>query len=324
MSSQLIFKKKNYFLSSLKKIKCFENNPHIAVGVSGGPDSMALAILLQKWVRQQKGKLTGLIFDHQIRLDSKDESFFVKKMLSRYNIDSFILKPPKNKIIKKNMADARLNRFSSIVNFCVKNNIIHLFLGHHFDDNIETYLIRKINGSNLEGLSCMSLINNYKNIQIVRPFIATSKISIIKFNKKNKINFINDPSNIDTNFTRVKVRNFLKIKKNYKLVKNDFIKIKRQIPDYRSMIWELFIENLVNVGSKKVILNLIKLNESDLLIIEKHIGLVLNFFNRNKNQTKTEKIHKMIEQINKPNFKYFNLSGVSIQKQSNLLIFYQN
>ena len=77
MSSQLIFKKKNYFLSSLKKIKCFENNPHIAVGVSGGPDSMALAILLQKWVRQKKGKLTGLIFDHQIRLDSKDESFFV-------------------------------------------------------------------------------------------------------------------------------------------------------------------------------------------------------------------------------------------------------
>ncbi len=324
MSSQLILKKKNYFLSSLKKIKCFENNPHIAVGVSGGPDSMALAILLQKWVRQQKGKLTGLIFDHQIRLDSKDEPFFVKKMLSRHNIDSFILKPPKNKIIKKNMADARLNRFSSIVNFCVKNKIIHLFLGHHFDDNIETYLIRKINGSNLEGLSCMSLISNYKNIQIVRPFIATSKISIIKFNKKNKINFINDPSNIDINFTRVKVRNFLKIKKNYKLVKNDFIKIKRQIPSYRSMIWELFIANLVNVGAKKVILNLIKLNESDLLIIEKHIGLVLNFFNRNKNQTKTEKIHKMIEQINKPNFKYFNLSGVSIQKQSNLLIFYQN
>ena len=48
------------------------------------------------------------------------------------------------------------------------------------------------------------------------------------------------------------------------------------------MIWELFIENLVNVGSKKVILNLIKLNESDLLIIEKHISLVLNFLIQKK------------------------------------------
>ena len=324
MRSQLIFHKKNYLLSSLNKIKCFETNPHIAIGVSGGPDSMALAILLKEWVRQQKGKLTALIFNHQIRFDSKDESLLVKKMLSKYYIDSFILTPPKNKIIKKNMADARLNRFSSLVNFCMKNKIMHLFLGHHFDDNIETFLIRKINGSNLEGLSSMSLISNYKNIQIVRPFILSSKVLINEFNKKNKINYINDPSNIDISFTRVKVRNFLKIKKNYKLAKNDFIKIKKQIPNYRTMIWELFIENLVNVGSKKVILNLIKLNESNLLIIEKHISLVLNFFNTKKNQTKTNKIHRMIKQINNPSFKKFNLSGVFIKKQSNLLIFYQN
>ena len=201
---------------------------------------------------------------------------------------------------------------------------MHLFLGHHFDDNVETFLIRKINGSNLEGLSSMSLISNYNNIQIVRPFISSSKILINEFNKKNKINFINDPSNIDISFTRVKVRNFLKIKKNYKLAKNDFIKINKQIPNYRAMIWELFIENLVNVGSKKVILNLIKLNETNLLIVEKHISLVLNFFNTKKNQTKTDKIHKMIKQINNSNFKNFNLNGVFIKKQSNLLIFYQN
>ena len=50
------------------------------------------------------------------------------------------------------MAQARNNRFKGLINFCNKNNILHLFLGHHFDDNLETYLIRKINGSNLEGL----------------------------------------------------------------------------------------------------------------------------------------------------------------------------
>ena len=76
------------------------------------------------------------------------------------------------------------------------------------------------------------------------------------------------------------------------MAKNDFIKIKQQIPNYRAMIWELFIENLVNVGSKKVILNLIKLNESDLLIIEKHISLVLNFFNTKKIKQKLIKFIK--------------------------------
>ena len=39
----------------------------------------------------------------------------------------------------------------------------------------------------------MSLISNYKNIQIIRPFISSNKILINEFNKKNKINYINDP-----------------------------------------------------------------------------------------------------------------------------------
>ena len=50
------------------------------------------------------------------------------------NIETFIIKAKKNKLIKKNMADARINRFDGLLNFCNKNNILHLFLGHHCDD----------------------------------------------------------------------------------------------------------------------------------------------------------------------------------------------
>ena len=60
----------------------FENKPHIGVGVSGGPDSMALAYLLNKWIKYKKGKLTAVVFDHGIRHNSKIESFQVKKMLT--------------------------------------------------------------------------------------------------------------------------------------------------------------------------------------------------------------------------------------------------
>ena len=38
------------FYSNLNKLNCFERNPNIAVGVSGGPDSMALVFLLNKWI----------------------------------------------------------------------------------------------------------------------------------------------------------------------------------------------------------------------------------------------------------------------------------
>ena len=76
------------FKSLLKNFEYFENKPHIGVGVSGGPDSMALAFLLNKWIKYKKGKLTAIVFDHGIRHDSIIESFKVKKMLTDLGIYS--------------------------------------------------------------------------------------------------------------------------------------------------------------------------------------------------------------------------------------------
>jgi len=309
------------FLSFLKKLTYFENEPHIAVGVSGGPDSMALTYMLSKWIKLKKGKLFALVFDHSIRFNSKEESYQVKNMLQDLNIETFLIKPKKNKLIKKNMADARTNRFEGIINFCNKNDILHLFLGHHFDDNLETYLIRKINGSNLEGLGSMSDVSYFNKIQILRPLIKVSKSSILNFNKKNNIRFINDPSNKDVNYTRVKVRNFLQNKDYNKLVKNDFLKLKKQIPNYKKMIWELLIGSLVEVKSNRIKISFNKFIKYDNLIIERHILLLLRFFSNRKNQTKSSKIKTFIDSIKNPSFKIFNLNGVIIQKNSDFLIF---
>ena len=63
-----------------------------------------------------------------IRFNSKEESYQVKNMLQDLNIETFLIKPKKNKFIKKNMADARTNRFEGIINFCNKNDILHLIV----------------------------------------------------------------------------------------------------------------------------------------------------------------------------------------------------
>ena len=113
------------FKSILKNFEYFENKPHIGVGVSGGPDSIALAYLLNKWIKHKKGKLTAIVFDHGIRLNSGAESLQVKKILKLLGIHSLITRPDKNKIIKKNMSNARQNRFKGIISVCKKKNILY-------------------------------------------------------------------------------------------------------------------------------------------------------------------------------------------------------
>lgn len=309
------------FNSYLLKINYFETYPHIAVAVSGGPDSMCLAHLLNNWIKLKKGKLSALVFDHGIRNNSEEESFKVRAILKKtLRVETFIIKPNKNTLIKKSMSNARLNRFEGLINFCNKNYIPHLFLGHHFDDNLETFLIRKISGSNLEGLGSINKITYYKNIQMIRPLIEVKKTSILNYNKKNKIKYLNDPSNKDINYTRVKVRNFLENKDYKKIIHKDFFYLKKQIPNYKKMIWELFLKVLCEVKSNKIKINFDKVIIFDRLIIEKHVMLVLKFLKKN-NLTKSSKINLFIDSINRPDFKTFNLSGVIIQKNSNFLTF---
>ena len=70
----------NYFNKILKKNFLFELNPKVAVAVSGGPDSMAIVFLLNKWIKKNKGSLIALIVDHQLREDSNLEAKHIKKV----------------------------------------------------------------------------------------------------------------------------------------------------------------------------------------------------------------------------------------------------
>ena len=221
------------------------------------------------------------------------------------------------------MSKTKDNRFECLINLCKKNNILLLCLENSVDDNLETYLMRKLNGSNLDGLDSINKTVYFNNIQILRPFIEIDKKSILIFNKDNKLKFISDPTNNDLNYTRIKLRNFLQNNKYKRDVKKDFINIKKQIPDYKKMICETLIHNLIDVSATKIKISLNHLMKLDHLIVEKHILLISKFFNKNKIQTKSSKIIILIDFLKKPNFKIFNLGGIIIKKNSDFLTFSQ-
>ena len=179
------------FIKNIEKKYTFEKKPSVAVAVSGGPDSMSLLFLVNAFIKYKKGNLMALIVDHRIRKNSKEEAKYISTYLDNINIKSQILSVHKDDVSKKNMSEARNNRYNLLTNFCIKNHILHLFVGHHKEDNLETFLNRKIAGSDFYGLKSMSELSFYNRVNIIRPLLNLSKEMLLGYNKENKIQYIN-------------------------------------------------------------------------------------------------------------------------------------
>ena len=179
-----------------------------------------------------------------------------------------------------------------------KNKIFHLFLGHHFDDNIETFLLRKIAGSNFEGLNCMQHVSIYKNIQIIRPFLSFSKKEILNFNKRFNLKYINDPSNYNIKYSRSIVRKYLYDNKNIlnKIIK-DFNLIRNNYFQYKKMIFQILNLVILEIKLKKIVLDIKKLLRLENELQIKLIDVAFKFLNKNKFNIRYKKIEDIIETI---------------------------
>ena len=241
----------------------FEKNPHIALGVSGGPDSIALAFLLNKWIKKNKGKLTCLIVDHKIRIDSYEESFLTKKILNKLSINSKILRVSEKNIGQGKMSQARINRFEKLINYCRKNSLLHLFLAHHYDDIVETVFINLSRGTGISGLTGIKKMEN----NIIRPLLIFDKDDIIDFSKKNKINYREDSSNIDEKYVRNKIRH--SIIPEFEKINSNFKKSFSSTLDYLNSVKHIYenfiqkeIQNYVDYKDGVTRINLGKLKKS--------------------------------------------------------------
>ena len=312
----------NKFISNLF---LYEKNPKIAVAVSGGPDSIALVFILKKWIKIKKGKLIALIVDHNIREESHNETLITKKFLKEKNIDSCILKISQNRVLKGQMSVARTNRYEKMFDYCKKNKIFHLFLAHHFDDNIETFLLRKIGGSNFEGLNCMKNISINGNIQVIRPLLSFSKKQILNYNKKNKLIFIEDPSNKNFKYSRSIVRQYiendLKIKKN---VIKDFNMIVDNYENYTKMIFYIINILIIKISSKNVFINKDIFLNLDIELKIKVIDILFKFLKNKNFKIRYKQIENIIKVLNQPLSRPFISNNVIISKYNKSLSFSVN
>ena len=180
----------------------------IAVGVSGGPDSMALLWLLSRWAQKNDVRIQAYTVDHGLRVESADEARAVGERVAAWpNVAHRILRWEGEKPDSRILEEARNARYDLMMSAMEKDGARALFIGHHRDDQAETFLIRLAKGSGLDGLAGMHGVQPVKgHVVLVRPLLDVSKEDLIALCKDNDIFYVDDPTNKNERYLRPRLR----------------------------------------------------------------------------------------------------------------------
>ena len=182
---------------------------NLAIGVSGGPDSMALCWLLSQWLQkyQPKTKLHALIVDHGLRPESAAESSQVCKTIKAWPcVQAHILSLAGQKPKTRVMEAARHARYALMNKFAAKYVVMSIFLAHHQDDQAETFLFRLAKGSGVDGLAGMRHAQIYDTVRFLRPLLDIPKSRLLALCENEDLFYVQDPSNSMEKYARPRLR----------------------------------------------------------------------------------------------------------------------
>ena len=168
---------------------------------------MALTLLMRDWAAARGGAATALIVDHALRADSPAEASQVADRLGSRGIGHRILRwsgpAPSGDI----QAAARKARYGLMSDWCETNDCLHLAVGHHLEDQAETFLLRLARGSGVDGLAAMAPVSETRTLRLLRPLLPVpgSRLgeTLAQFGVPD---YLEDPSNRDPAFARVRMR----------------------------------------------------------------------------------------------------------------------
>ncbi len=252
-----------------------EPNDTIVVGVSGGPDSMALLYILNEFKKKLDLKIVCAHVNHNKRIESEQEKIDLENYCKVNNIIFEYIKITKwgDDNFHNEARSVRYNFFEELVmNYGAK----YLMTAHQGDDLIETILMRIVRGSTLKGYSGFSRIVDKGTYKIVRPLITVTKDEIMEFDKVNGIKYAIDQSNNEDHYTRNRYRHIV-----LPFLKHEDPKVHKKFLKYSEILLEYsdYVDKEANKVFNKVFINgnldIDKFNELDNIIQTKIIYTIL-------------------------------------------------
>lgn len=246
----------------------------IAVAVSGGADSMALCHALSDYFADTDMRIHAITVDHRLREEATAEAEHVAGVLRDLpNISHVTLRwnyeeKPKSRV----QEEARKARYDLMQAYMAEHDIRNLFLGHHMDDQAETFLFRLAKGSGLDGLSCMSPMQESEGgVVLCRPMLSISRVQAVAFCEGQGIEYIDDPSNGDDRYARVRLRESMSALEAEGLTPQRLartaMRMERAREALNRMAGRVFDDNALKMNSNRIVFNFNNLINNDKEVI---------------------------------------------------------
>lgn len=288
----------NQFLKYLQKN--LSPKQKILIAISCGIDSTVLYDLINKSQFFDLKNIFYIFFDHQKRVEGKYE---IEKFINYYGLNKKNTFIKKLKLGKKEISfqkKARTARYHYILKLSKLLGTDEVFLGHHLDDLKESYFLRKIQSSNVLGLSNV-FQEKFEKLNIHRPLVKYSKKQIKAYARKNKLIWFEDRSNFELDYSRNKVRSYLS--SNSKISQS----IKKDMRNYQDMKYLVnfsssYFERLSKKRFEIKVQEFKHLNKTLQTIAVQSLYYCLRL--SLKKQPRNENINNFIEAVLGPNHKF--------------------
>ena len=323
LNTKKISKIYNEFSSSLKV------KGDLAVAVSGGPDSLALAYLTKCYSLKNNIKTQYYIVNHKLRKEASQEAEIVKKVLKKIGIQCKILNWNGKKPLKNIQGMARDKRYSLLSTECKKNNIKYLLLGHHLNDLFENFLIRIVRGSGLKGLISFGKNTKYRdqNLIIVRPLLNLEKKDLIHVSNKVFSFFVKDPTNINEDYKRTRIRNLLnsleKEGLNLEKLRLTINNLKDSDNSIKFYVDRNLRKNVIFLKKKKIYILSCNFFEESHEIIFRSLTNIIQKLGKKYYPVRGKSIKELIKRIDKRSFTKLTLGGCFIERANKTIIISQ-
>ena len=193
------------FADRLDRLGPFERHPRLAIAVSGGGDSMALAMLADGWAARRQGSVLALIVDHGLREAAADEAALTRRRLAQCGIESVLLRLHLQRGPAL-AARARVARLDCLVEQARRQGIPHLLLGHHAGDQAETWMMRSRAASGPAGLAGIATLREIRDVRLLRPLLDVPRCRLQAVLRELGVAWVEDPSNQDLRTQRGSLR----------------------------------------------------------------------------------------------------------------------